>query len=86
MFQKHLNKMIVFCKKRPFFTFLLFSLLLLVILDSNVLNIIEGKRNRRFKKPVNEANKILKDLQNDVQENTQKINSNSLQINKIKFN
>jgi hypothetical protein len=52
-------------KKKPFFTFVVVCLLILMCINSNCLQIIEGKRGRIKKK----------DLKNDIEKNKQNNNS-----------
>jgi cell division ATPase FtsA len=61
-------------KKKPFFTFVVVCLLILMCINSNCLQIIEGKRGRIKKR----------DLQNAIESNKNAIESNKNAIEKNK--
>ena len=60
-------------KKKPFFTYVIVCLLILLYVNSNYLQIIEGKR-QRIKKSI---------LKKDIENNTDNIEKNKKQINTI---
>ena len=57
-------------KKKPFFTFVVVCLLILMCINSNCLQIIEGKRGRIKKRDLQDAIEINK---NAIEKNKQKI-------------
>ena len=57
-----LKKITSLIKKKPFFAFVVVCLLILMCINSNCLQIIEGKRGRRFniRKTINNFRKRIK--------------------------
>lgn len=67
-------------KKKPFFTFVVVCLVIFMSINSNCLQIIEGKKGRRFniRKTINNFRRKIKDNTNRIQSIEETINPNEL--------
>ena len=65
-------------KKKPFFTFVVVCLLILMCINSNCLQIIEGKRGRRFN-----IRKTINNFRRRIKNNTKRIQTLEDTINPI---